>query len=411
MNPETPVDVAGPTSGLVDVAHDAAPDAEAVAAPVATPVAVPIAATEQLPPQRVRNASLQVLAVLASLYALRAASAVVIPLLLGMMISYALSPLVNRLQRLHLPRAIGAGLLLGLMGAGLGWTAYAMSDDAAALVESLPEAAQKVRDAMRDYRGQTESTIDKVQRAASRLEEAAQAGTAAPAAAPRGVTRVAIERGRFDVKDYLLRGTLGLAASAAQTALALLIAYFLMVSGNDFRRKMVKLAGPAFGQKRVTVQVLDEIGEQIRRYLLVQLFTSALVGLATGLAFMALGLERPAVWGAVALVTNFVPYAGPLVMAVAASLVAFVQFGNLQMALLVPAVAMAVHAVLASLLAPWLTSRTSRLNAVAVVVGVLAFGALWGSWGLLLGVPILAAVKAVCDRVEDFQAIGELLGP
>ena len=403
MNPEMPVGVADTTAGPADAAVDHALDAVAVG--------VPVTIVEPLPPQRVRNASLRVLAVLASLYALHAASAVVIPLLLGLIISYALSPLVNRLQRVHLPRAIGAGLLLGLMGAGLGWTGYAMSDDAAALVESLPDAAQKVRDSMRNYRGQSESTIDKVQRAASRLEEAAQVGTAAPAAAPRGVTRVAIERGRFDVKDYLLRGTLGLVATAAQAALALLIAYFLMVSGSDFRRKMVRLAGPEFGQKRVTVQVLDEISEQIRRYLLVQLFTSAMVGLATGLAFMALGLERPAVWGVVAFVTNFVPYAGPLVMAVAASLVAFVQFGNVQMALLVPAAAMGVHAVFANMLTPWLTSRTSRLNAVAVVVGMLGFGALWGSWGLLLGVPILAAVKAVCDRVEDFQAIGELLGP
>ena len=405
MNPEMPVGVADTTAGPADAAVDHALDAVAVAVPVTIVEPLP------LPPQRVRNASLRVLAVLASLYALHAASAVVIPLLLGLIISYALSPLVNRLQRVHLPRAIGAGLLLGLMGAGLGWTGYAMSDDAAALVESLPDAAQKVRDSMRNYRGQSESTIDKVQRAASRLEEAAQVGTAAPAAAPRGVTRVAIERGRFDVKDYLLRGTLGLVATAAQAALALLIAYFLMVSGSDFRRKMVRLAGPEFGQKRVTVQVLDEISEQIRRYLLVQLFTSAMVGLATGLAFMALGLERPAVWGVVAFVTNFVPYAGPLVMAVAASLVAFVQFGNVQMALLVPAAAMGVHAVFANMLTPWLTSRTSRLNAVAVVVGMLGFGALWGSWGLLLGVPILAAVKAVCDRVEDFQAIGELLGP
>ena len=405
MNPEMPVGVADTTAGPADAAVDHALDAVAVGVPVTIVEPLP------LPPQRVRNASLRVLAVLASLYALHAASAVVIPLLLGLIISYALSPLVNRLQRVHLPRAIGAGLLLGLMGAGLGWTGYAMSDDAAALVESLPDAAQKVRDSMRNYRGQSESTIDKVQRAASRLEEAAQVGTAAPAAAPRGVTRVAIERGRFDVKDYLLRGTLGLVATAAQAALALLIAYFLMVSGSDFRRKMVRLAGPEFGQKRVTVQVLDEISEQIRRYLLVQLFTSAMVGLATGLAFMAVGLERPAVWGVVAFVTNFVPYAGPLVMAVAASLVAFVQFGNVQMALLVPAAAMGVHAVFANMLTPWLTSRTSRLNAVAVVVGMLGFGALWGSWGLLLGVPILAAVKAVCDRVEDFQAIGELLGP
>jgi predicted PurR-regulated permease PerM len=65
------------------------------------------------------------------------------------------------------------------------------------------------------------------------------------------------------------------------------------------------------------------------------------------------------------------------------------------------------------MLTPWLTSRTSSMSAVTVFVGVLAWGwlwGLWGLWGLPLGVPILMAVKAVCDRVDDLKPIGELLG-
>ena len=361
-------------------------------------------------PVDVRSASLAILALIASLFALRVASAVFIPLLLGLMASYALSPIVDRLERIHLPRALAAALLLGGIGSAMVWTAVSLSDDATALIESLPAATQKVREAMQAQRGQSESTISKVQRAAAELERATQEGGSTPPVPARGVTRVSIERTHFDIKDYLWSGTLGVAASAGQAVVVAFIAYFLLCSGNSFRRKMVKIAGPTFAQKRITVQVLDEITAQIHRYLMVQVFTSALVGLATWLAFLAIGLEHAAVWGVVAFVLNFVPYIGTIAITAGSALVAFVQFGSLNMVLLVSGSAMLVHTLSGNLLTPWLTSRTSRMNAVTVFVGVLAFGWLWGVWGLLLGVPILTTVKAVCDRVEDLKPIGELLG-
>jgi predicted PurR-regulated permease PerM len=124
----------------------------------------------------------------------------------------------------------------------------------------------------------------------------------------------------------------------------------------------------------------------------------------------ALGLDHAAVWGVVAFVLNFVPYIGSLALSAGVTLVGFVQFGSVEMALAAGASAAAIHVVSGNLLTPWLTSRTNRLNAVTVFVGVLAFGWLWGLWGLLLGVPILTTVKAVCDRVDDLNGIGELLG-
>jgi predicted PurR-regulated permease PerM len=379
--------------------------ADAIAAPEPEPTRLHLHM-----PVDVRSVSLGVLAVIASLFALHVASAVFIPLLMGVIVSYALSPLVDRMERRRVPRALGAALLVGSLSLALGWTVVSLSDDAAALIESLPNATQKVREAVRTRRGASESAMEKVQRAAADLELAAQEGGGPRPQASRGVTRVSIERAHFDIKDYLWSGTLGVAASAAQALVIVVIAYFLMVSGSSFRRKMVKIAGPTFAQKRITVQVLDEIAGQIHRYLLVQVFTSLLVGLATGLAFQALGLQHAAVWGVVAFVLDFVPYIGTMVITAGASLVAFVQFGSVDMALAVGGSAVLIHIVSGHLLTPWLTSRTNRLNAVCVFVGVLAFGWLWGVWGLLLGVPILTTVKAVCDRIDHLQPIGELLG-
>ena len=361
-------------------------------------------------PVNVRSASLGVLAVLAGVYILKWASAVFIPLLLGLMISYALSPIVNRLQHWRIPRAVGAAvLLLGIVG-GTGSLLYSLSDDATSLIETLPEAAQKLRMSLRGPREAPAGTIDHVQKAAAELERAADEGVAPSAPLPRGVTRVAIERPRFNVNDYLWTGTLGLIALAGQACVVVLIAYFLLASGDSFRRKMVRLAGPRMSQKKITLEALDEITGQIQRYLLVQLFTSAIVGVATWLVFAWIGLQHAAVWGVLAAVTNLIPYLGALIIGAGSALVGFLQFGALDMALLIGGASFAIHSVVGYLLTPWLTSRANRMNPVAVFVGVLAWGWLWGLPGLLLGVPILVAVKAVCDRIDDLKPVGELLG-
>ncbi|MDP1534714.1 MAG: AI-2E family transporter [Rubrivivax sp.] len=360
-----------------------------------------------------RSASLVLLALLALLgviFMLHWASAVFIPLMLGLTFSYALRPAVDRLQGLRLPRAGAAALLMVTLVGGTGWTVYALSDDATRFVESLPAAAQKIRQAARAQRNQPATTIDKVQAAATQIEQAAKESSSGPPAAARGVTRVQIEKPQFNLKDYLWTSLPGMAASIGQAVVVLFITFFLLASGDTFRRKMVRLAGPTFARKKITVQALDEITEQIQRYLLVLVLISAIVGVATWLAYMAIGVEHAAVWGVLAFVLNFIPYIGAIAVTGGSALAAFVQFGSVEMGLLLAGVSLALHTLSGNLLTPWLTSRASRLNPVTVFVGVLAFGWLWGAWGLFLGMPILLMLKALCDRVDDLKPLGELLG-
>ena len=358
-------------------------------------------------PVDVRSASLVVLAVLAAIVALRWASAVFIPLMLSLLATYALSPVVDRMERLHMPRWLGAAVLLLGIGGAFGSTAYSLSGSASQLLDSLPVAAQKLRLAMTRGQRQNTSALDTVQQAAAQLEQAAQAG---PAAARRGVTRVVIERQPFNVRDYLWSGSVGLIAAAGQLTLVAFLTYFALCSGNTCRRKLVKITGDSMQKKKITVHVLDDITGHIERYLLVQIFTSVLVGLTTGIAFWAIGLENAAVWGILAAVTNLIPYIGSIMVMGASALVAFLQFNSIEMALLVGGTSLLIHTLIGNLLTPWLTSRSSRMNPVAVFVGVIFWGWLWGVWGLLLGIPILMIVKSICDRVDDLKPIGEFLG-
>lgn len=360
-------------------------------------------------PVPTRSVSLVLLAGLVSLFALHWAKAVFIPLMLSVLFSYALSPVVNWFEVKRVPRWLSSAVLLMAIVATIGSATYSLSGQAGQLVDSLPMAAQKFRKAVATRTGRSDSTLQSVQKAAAQLEQAARESAAMDA--PRnGAMRVVVETSSFNLKNYLWSSTIGLMALMGQATVVIFLTYFLMVSGDTFRRKLVKLAGPSLSQKKVTLEALHEITEQIQRYLQVQLLISVLVGVITGLTFLALGLENAAVWGVAAGVLNMVPYIGSLITGAGSALLGFMQFGTLDMALAVGGSSLLIHTVTGNLLAPWLTSRASRLSPVAVFVGLLAWGWLWGVWGLLLGVPILMIVKSICDRVDDLKPIGEFLG-
>ena len=332
------------------------------------------------------SVSLALIAVLTSLFALRWAADVVVPVLLGLTLSCALTPVVNQLTRFRIPRALAAAALLAAVVGGMASIIYTLSDEAAAMVQALPAAAQKVGRSLQGSRNQGPAdAIDKVQQAATEIERAAQAGVSATPAPGRGVAKVQIEKPKFNVKDYLWPGALGLAAAFGQALVVLFIAYFLLAMGNTFRRKLVKLAGPDFSDKKLTLQAIDEINGQIQTYLLVQVSTSMLVGVATWLAFLWIGVENAAVWGVAAFALNFIPYFGGVIVTGSSALLGFVQFGSFEMTVLVGAVALLItsnRGLLSHALAGWQGRPHEPLGGVRWRTGL---GLAMGRLGLVPG--------------------------
>ena len=366
-------------------------------------------------PLEAQTLALGVLAALAVVAFLGWAAPVFVPVTLALLLAYALSPVVDALERLRLPRWLAAGALMALMFSAVATASWALGAQAEAFIDDLPAVVKKVSRVLRAS-AREPSRLDKVQAAAEQLQQAAQAAPAAPAPG-RGAgareappLRVVIDSEPLNLRSYLLPGTLSMATALGQAVVVFFLTLFILAMGRGFRLKLVRLAGPTLARKKITVEVLDEIGGQIQRYLLVQVLSSALVGVALGLALWALGMDYPAVWAAVATLLRLVPYVGAVLTTGLAAAVAFVQFGSLHMGLAVGGLSLAIHTLIGQLLVTWLTSRTSALNPVAVFVGVLFWGWLWGVWGLLLGIPVLMAIKSVCDRVEELRPIGELLG-
>lgn len=362
----------------------------------------------QSPTTRLRSSALWVLAVLAIIFILHWAQDFFIPLVLSILIAYALDPIVTWLAKWHIPRVLGGALVIISIVAGLSSAIYTLRDDMVTAVEQLPAAMEKLTQSVRDERGHGPGTIEKMQKAADELGKAAAEATGADAA--REVPRVRIEEPVLDIGSYLLLGSKGALVMLGQIVMVLFLVYFLLVSGDLYKRKLVRTAGHTLSEKKITVQILDDINTQIQRFMLVQVFTSFIVGVVSWGAFRWLGLEQAGVWAIAAGLLNSIPYFGPVIVTGGIALVAFLQFGTITMALAVSGAALLITSLEGFLLTPWLTSRAAHMNAVAVFVGLLFWSWLWGVWGLLLAIPIMMVVKAVCDRVESLQPIGEFLG-
>lgn len=360
-------------------------------------------------PVDIRSLSLSVLAFGSLVLLLRYAEEVLVPIVLSILISYALWPIVDVLvRRVRLPRTLAAAVVLIAATAGLAWSAYAVRFQAIDLVDKIPEATRLVRRELLQGRSR-DSAIAKVQEAATAVQQTAeQAGGTDPA--PRGVTRVRIEEPAFNAREYVRWGSMGIVGLAGQVVLIFFLVFFLLQSGDLFKRKIVKIAGPTLTRKKITVEILDEINHQIGGFLFVRVVTSVAVAIATWLALLWLGVENAGIWGIAAGVLNSIPYFGPFIVSGALFVVAMVQFGKVGTAAWVAFIAMVITSIEGWLLTPALQGRVARMNEVAVFIGLLFWSWVWGFWGAILAVPMMMAIKAVCDHVEDLQGIGELLG-
>lgn len=354
------------------------------------------------------NAALVLLAVLASAYFLRLAQAVVIPLLLAWFLYLALTPAVTRLAAWKVPRSLASAAVLALVVGSIGYGLFSLRDEALAVVEEIPVAAASLRQTLESDRRSPPGPIDKVQDAA---EELAATATAAlgPPQAPKGVVRVQVEEPPVSVTRSLVWGSTTLFGAAGQLAMVLFLTYFLLLSESMLKRRLVRFAGPAFASRRITVELLDDIGRQVGRFLRVMALGSALVGLASWGLLAWLGVERAALWGLAAAVFNTVPYFGPVLVTFGLTAVAYLQFGELAPAVMAGGLALLVTSLEGWFLTPWLLGRAARMNQVAIFSGLLFWSWMWGLWGMLLAVPMMIVVKAVAERVESLQAFGELL--
>jgi len=330
--------------------------------------------------------------------------ALLAPLAFGLLLFYALDSGVDAMERIRVPRWLGAALVLGLTIGAIFGGAYALQDQALTVINELPAGARRVATLVERRPRTDPGPLDKVEQAADEL-----ARTDKPKPAP-GVVRVQVEEPRITATGLMWSGSIGALSAVNQLIMILFLTYFLLLSDKLMRRKFVELAGPTLSKKKVTLEIINDISSQIGRFLGVQIFTSIVVGVATWAALAYAGLDQAAMWGLLAGVFNSIPYYGPLIVSGALSLVAFLQFGTMSMMLAIAGISLVITSLEGWLLTPLLLGKVAAMNRVAVFVGLLFWSWAWGVWGLLLAVPMMMSIKVICDHVEDLKPVGRFLG-
>jgi predicted PurR-regulated permease PerM len=361
-------------------------------------------------PIRVQNLALSILAMLALLVLLRYAKQLFVPLVVSILIAFALNRFVTMLERLHIHRSIAAGVVVTLSIIATGYGVYALRYQATVVLENAPDAIGRVRsqiEKFRQSRSASTGTIGKIHETAREIEKTAAEATVTPP--EKGVTKVEIAKPPFRASEYLWSGSVGLLSFLSDCVLVIFLVFFLLASGDLVKRKLVQIIGTKLSEKRMTVETLNEITSQVERFLLIQGLTCIAVGVCTGLALWAFGLHQPAFWGAVAGVLSSVPYLGPSFVTLALAVVTLLQFDSIPMVAEIVAITTAIFSLEGFLIKPMVMGKAARISALAMFIGLLFWSFIWGLIGMIVAVPIMMVIKSVCDRVENFRPLGQLL--
>ena len=366
-----------PPATLADAARP--DDNESVAAPAA--------------PRPRSSTAAVVLATLAVGATLWATQGLILPVLLAMFFALIGNPIIRGLQRLYLPRFVGALIVLvgGLALAGV-------------LGNQLIEpAGEWVRQVPRQMR----SLAPKLREMAKPMQEANKAAqNIARAAGGEGTRPVEVVRTEVNDPYKTLAATPRLIASVLAVVL---LTFFFMVYGENLQRNALALL-PNRQQKKLTVDILQSIEREISRYVLTISVINAVVGLVFAGALYGLKVPLPEalLWGTMAAILNFAPYVGPLIGIIIMLLMGFVAFDDWHA--LVPAgIYLALHTLEGQIITPIVLGRQMRLSPLILILALMVFGWLWGIVGLLLAVPLLVCVKLVLARIEGMDGWAKLL--
>jgi len=256
-------------------------------------------------------------------FALSWAQTFVVPLLVSIVVSYTLNPLVTWLEAIKIPRALGAVIVMaGVIGA-LVFGTYSLRGQMQTILEQLPEAATNLSTGLARMRISQIVTMQNIQNAATAMERATTQVASGSVDSRQRATHVIVDQPTFKLGGFLLANSMGALGALGGAAMVGFLVFFLLLSGNTFKRKLVRLTGSQLSKRKITVRILDDINESIQKYMLMLLTTNLLVALLSWIAFRCVGLESAGAWAAATGLLHIVPYLGPGITAVATGMAAF----------------------------------------------------------------------------------------
>ena len=339
-------------------------------------------------PKEARTIFLGILCAIAVLACLYIARDIVLPIVLAVVLKLLLQPLVSVLERVRVPKAVGALVALGVLLSVLVGLGMLLSSPAARWASELPQAWPQLQQKfvfLKDPVEHIQRTLDQM---GVQLEN-----PSALLSNPMGMVTA------------VFSGTGTIAAHLLET---LLVLFYLLVFGETFLRRLVEVL-PTFANKRDAVEISAHIERDLSAYLLTITVINAAVGCVTAGVMLLCNVPAPVLWGVVAFCLNFVPILGPFCGVILFLAVGLISMGPVWAALLPSALYFGIHVLEGEIVTPMLLANRFTINPVAVILALIFWYWMWGVPGAILAVPMLAIAKIIADRLRPLRAFGHLL--
>ncbi|HSZ93457.1 MAG TPA: AI-2E family transporter [Acetobacteraceae bacterium] len=350
-----------------------------------------------------------ILTMLAVLYTLFFAAAIILPFVLALVLALVLGPAMRLLnRRLRIPRMIAALLLIVALFSVVGAMGYALSVPASGWIAKAPQSLPALVDKLRFLERPIQLMQHGVQQLQNLMSQSGDQPDAqnAPRPGPAAPQSSNVGGSLMGIGSSVLQG--GRAFLGEGFTLMLLL-FFFLASSDTLLRRFIEIL-PHLDEKRRAVSIVTEIENNISRYLLTITLMNALVGLFAGLAVWLLGMPDPLLFGTLAFLLNYIPIIGPVTGMVIFFFVGVFTFPSIWQAFIPAGIYLGIHVLEGETITPMLLASRFTLNPVMVISSLMFWDWLWGIPGALLSMPLLAVTKIVCDHIEWLMPLGHLLG-
>lgn len=325
------------------------------------------------------------------------ASSVMITVMLAILIAYFLDPFVTSLEHIHIPRALGALIVLLAAAASLAAVGYT----AAGRVDNFLDAWPK-------YSADLKREIADVDKKLASVDQQVTALAPAPSPQRRAPATVRVEEDTQPVRTLLLRGLGSIYSFLLVAAFLPFMVYFMLAAKRRLWQSTIEFFPE--GQRYATRETLDQISRMMRSYVAGNLLIAGILSVACWIFFWAIHLESPVVLGVASGFLNLIPYIGAVLSWLPPMVVGLAHWKTAGPFLGIAGVLTGLHVIAQNVLVPAIVGRRVHLNAVAVTISLLFWGWMWGAAGLILAIPITAVLKVICDHVPSWKPAGHWLG-
>jgi predicted PurR-regulated permease PerM len=335
--------------------------------------------------------SLKILAAAVILVFLYYAGGVVITVLLSVLLAYFLDPAVELLEQVRIPRTIGSLIMVLLLIAVLGAMGYGLWVRGSDFAANWPT-----------YRGILRTATMGIQGKISGIE-----GGVSDLTLPNGTTPVTAAPDTGLVHSLLLRGIGSLYALALEATFVPFLVFFMLAGKREAWHSTLQLF--PISRRTQVKETLDDLRTVLRDYLIGMTVVTLVVVACTSIFFLALGFDYPVLAGIASGVFNMVPYIGAVLAWLPGFFLAILKWKAVSHFGIIAVVLLGIHVVAQNLIAPQLVGRQVQLNAVAITISLLFWGWVWGGMGLILGIPITAALRVICEHTESLKPFARWL--